>query len=92
MTALLTGLAAAEVQERLAGEQERKQWGSIVEAARKALPQDGDRMPLESYLRTVMTSARVDSLTAKRALSHLRARAEAQYTFGQGVSRPSATH
>lgn len=92
MTALLTGLAAAEVQERAADVRERAEWRTVVDAARGALPAVGDNLPLEMYLRGVMERANVDSLTAKRALSVLRARHEALYTFGVGVYRPAPTN
>lgn len=92
MTAQLTGLAAAEEQERADEVREREAWLSIVGAAREALPMDDAKAPLDSYLRVVMTTAKVDSLTAKRALSFLRAQHEALYKFGEGVYRPTASH
>lgn len=90
MPALLSGLAAAEAQERLDDVREREEWSLVVESARDALPAENEKTPLEQYLHSVMEKAKVDSLTAKRALSVLRARHEALYTFGEGVYRPAA--
>ncbi len=88
--AVLTGLAAAEVQERAIGEREQEDWLRTVDAARQQLPDPGSKLSLEDYLRNVMRNADVDLIDAKRALSHLRALHDAVYKFGEGVSRSSS--
>jgi len=86
-TAMLTGLAAAEVRERRLAEEERIEIERITDRAREELPSDGVPIPLQEYLFAVSRSARVDLLDAKRALSRLRHFGEADYRFGVGVSR-----
>lgn len=88
--AALTGLAAAEVQERAIGLKEHQEWLATVDIARRQLPADGSTVPLQEYLGQVMAQGHVDLLDAKRALSHLRAGHEAAYKFGEGVWRPTS--